>query len=916
MIDVFSFDNFGHVFGFVSYLNLMESSDRVQKWCRYCESEISWTSGSGQSITFSDTPLLAESRYHEPVIPDDDTEDIESEVFEMTEFLTSRYKKWPPENTAKKEVYVPEESTLSAAHMALYAAFLQTKLSRKDYKIIVEAIKQFEKSGEELCDIPNYLDTMRRQFFRCLPFVAMRRKTLTLDKKMIESRKTDKEDILMFDLESLVARYLSSKRNQDTMIRGLAHRTDGIVDHARQAQWWGESIRTTSGHCVRMGDDTVLFPSDFVKYRNEDDDCEDASTLRWGRICWVGQDFTDAAIQSGTSGSHVIEIQAVHEKRNLDDNSFATKPKVKYSHCPQDVVELIVVEYEKRMIYPSRLHSRCPDVHIDYAFEPDEPGTFSLSNSTPPFLVRWFYNKALRSWRHAMRTTPLRGEREIEVFGRAYLERYFTNEDMISMPMFLFADGFGVYRNMYRAIEGLYLMPQYLPAADREKLTSLTALALGPFGSSKADIYKALNYICELEKGKYVYVNGRKKFVCAFIGAFVGDMMEQQELSGCMSHQAINGCRYCLVKKKVRGTMEFDLAEDGRFDPELRHRTKKLRETTVITKLKQMMTNEGIKDNWPLMDVLDEMFPCLDRIRSRPIDAAHSEYQGLSRVLLTLVYKDLLTPGAAVELDDQIRHFQFPPGWRRLQSGNSHLDSWRMLELSHGCMILPLVLRRWVKDEHIKQPLREILRQQALQHFTEEEFRPYEEGSPYDPKQFTASQWLVIATWKWSQSLLYVCGPYSSDVARKLPEAILQGRAALDFLLTALSLAERKKPQRQNKATKCRSIIITRPKIVTNMFVVAQKLGLRGSFLSQKAPSNVSTASRSQTGSGILQDVINQYDKKINLPNKHAGVHLAEVAAMYGGCRMVLTLLGEAMHKSVCRVGLLWEPEKILMNRL
>ncbi|KAG6039532.1 hypothetical protein E4U39_007615, partial [Claviceps sp. Clav50 group G5] len=689
-----------------------------------CESEISWTSGSGQSITFSDTPLLAESRYHEPVIPDDDTEDIESEVFEMTEFLTSRYKKWPPENTAKKEVYVPEESTFSAAHMALYAAFLQTKLSRKDYKIIVEAIKQFEKSGEELCDIPNYLDTMRRQFFRCLPFVAMRRKTLTLDKKMIESRKTDKEDILMFDLESLVARYLSSKRNQDTMIRGLAHRTDGIVDHARQAQWWGESIRTTSGHCVRMGDDTVLFPSDFVKYRNEDDDCEDASTLRWGRICWVGQDFTDAAIQSGTSGSHVIEIQAVHEKRNLDDNSFATKPKVKYSHCPQDVVELIVVEYEKRMIYPSRLHSRCPDVHIDYAFEPDEPGTFSLSNSTPPFLVRWFYNKALRSWRHAMRTTPLRGEREIEVFGRAYLERYFTNEDMISMPMFLFADGFGVYRNMYRAIEGLYLMPQYLPAADREKLTSLTALALGPFGSSKADIYKALNYICELEKGKYVYVNGRKKFVCAFIGAFVGDMMEQQELSGCMSHQAINGCRYCLVKKKVRGTMEFDLAEDGRFDPELRHRTKKLRETTVITKLKQMMTNEGIKDNWPLMDVLDEMFPCLDRIRSRPIDAAHSEYQGLSRVLLTLVYKDLLTPGAAVELDDQIRHFQFPPGWRRLQSGNSHLDSWRMLELSHGCMILPLVLRGWVKDEHIKQPLREILRQQALQHFTEEEFRP------------------------------------------------------------------------------------------------------------------------------------------------------------------------------------------------
>ncbi|KAG6226255.1 hypothetical protein E4U26_002491 [Claviceps purpurea] len=291
------------------------------------------------------------------------------------------------------------------------------------------------------------------------------------------------------------------------------------------------------------------------------------------------------------------------------------------------------------MIYPSRVHSRYTNVHIDYAFGPHEPKTFSLSNSTAPFRVRWFYNQAQRSWRHATRTTSLRGEREIEIFGRAYLEKYFTDEDMISLPMFLFADGFGLYRNMYRAIEGLYLIPQlYFLAVDREKLTSLIPLALGPFGSSKADIYKALNYICELEKGKYVRVS--------------------------------------------------TLAKD---------------------------------------------------------------------------------------------------------------------------------------------------------------FRPYKEDSPHDPKQFTASQWLVTATWKWSQSLLYVFEPYSSEVARfKLPEAILQGRAALSFLLAALSMAERQKPQRQNKATK-----------------LVRTLGLTGSFLSQKAPSNVTMASKSQTGSGVLQDAMNQYDKKI-----------------------------------------------------
>ncbi|KAG6069682.1 hypothetical protein E4U16_007516 [Claviceps sp. LM84 group G4] len=837
-----------------------------------CESEISWASDSGESIISSDATLPAEARSPEPVIRDDDTEDIEDNVFKMTEFLEARYPVWPPENTAKKEVKVPKEITLSAARLALSAAVLQANLSRKNYKAIIEAFKLFE-SVEEVRDIPDYLDTLRRQYLSSLPLLPMRRKTLTLDKKMIESRKTDKEDILMLDLESMVTRHLSSKRNQDAMISGLAHRTDGKVDHARQAQWWGESIRTTSGHCVRMEDDTVLFPSDFVMYWKEDDDCEDASTLFWGRICWVGQDFTDTAIQTGTSGSHMIEIQAVQEKRKLDDNIFTTKPNVKHSHCPENVTELIVIEDEKSMICPSRVHSRYTesDVHIDYDFEPDEPQTFSLSKSSARFRVRWFYNQAQRSWRHAMRTTPLRGEREIEVFGRDYLERYFTDEDMISLPMFLFTDGFGLYRNMYRAIEGLYLMPQYLPAADREKLTSLVPLALGPFGSSKTDIYKALNYICELEKGKYVYVNGRRKFVCVFIAAFVGDMMEQQELSGCMSHQASNGCRYCVVNKNVRGTMEFDLTKEGRFDPQLRRQSKKLRETTGVTESKQLMSRHGIKD---------EMLPCLDRIRSRPIDAAHSEYQGLSRVLLTLIYKDLLTSGSAVELDDQFRNIQFPPGWRRLQSGNSHLDSWRMLELAHGCMILPLALRGWLKDEHVKFPLRKILREQALKHFTKEEFRPYEEGSPYDPKQFTASQWIVTATWKWSQSLLYVCGPYSSEVATKLPGAILQGRAALSFLLSSLSMVERQKPQRQHKATK-----------------LVQTLGLTSVFPSQEAASDVARDSKSQAESDVLQDVLNQYDKKMNLPNIHAGVHLTEVAAMYGGCRMVLTLLGEAMHK-------------------
>ncbi|KAG5957731.1 hypothetical protein E4U56_005992, partial [Claviceps arundinis] len=37
---------------------------------------------------------------------------------------------------------------------------------------------------------------------------------------------------------------------------------------------------------------------------------------------------------------------------------------------------------------------------------------------------------------------------------------------------------------------------------------------------------------------------------------------------------------------------------------------------------------------------------------------------------------------------------------------------------------------------------------------------------------------------------------------------------------------------------------------------------------------------------GVLRDVMNQYDRKMNILNTHARVHLAELAAEYGGCPM------------------------------
>ncbi|KAL7946036.1 hypothetical protein V8C42DRAFT_322290 [Trichoderma barbatum] len=45
------------------------------------------------------------------------------------------------------------------------------------------------------------------------------------------------------------------------------------------------------------------------------------------------------------------------------------------------------------------------------------------------------------------------------------------------------------------------------------------------------------------------------------------------------------------------------------------------------------------------------------------------------------------------------------------------------------------------------------------------------------------------------------------------------------------------------------------------------------------------------------RDKAQQLRDKKGLPNMHVGLHLAEVADEYEGCRMVFTLQGEDKHK-------------------
>jgi hypothetical protein len=254
-----------------------------------------------------------------------------------------------------------------------------------------------------------------------------------------------------------------------------------------------------------------------------------------------------------------------------------------------------------------------------------------------------------------------------------------------------------------------------------------------------------------------------------------------------------------------------------------------------------------------------------------------------------------------------------------------------MQELARGAILLPIILRRWLKAEHIKPELQHTLVYHANTHFTMSDFR--------DTHKFTSVEWLTAAAWVFAKSLLRLCAPYTPGKREVTETAVRDGRRAIQFLCYACALAAKMKggsddselpastetrvPQGETGAdTRPITTMEPPPARAPSMGPPASKAPARrapaSKAPSRKAPSSRASASRapaskaqsskaqsskapSVTPSGTKKPKVrtkgSEFEDKAKLPNIHTGLHHAEVADEYGGCRMVTTLQGEDKHK-------------------
>lgn len=653
----------------------------------------------------------------------------------------------PIRPTVSSSIFGKDESTalphtrlsqgLSDTEFAMAIWCEVSGVSRLEYSSLRQIHIQ-TRPETELHALPGTLDTLKQHLRSSLPLLELRRKNVPLDPEqqptLPESIKTSghavPEDLYFFNPTSLFRMFLQSDEMRSKMHVGLGHFVDAPSEPWHSDAWLS-SIRTTSGQfalyppppptesftagtttrraalaadvAARAGQS--IFPSDFVQYQCNRSDCYCAEDeLHIGRVIAVGLDHQSTRDHSGPPGSCALRIQRIVSQQELPDQVCARLDP------PAHPKELFLMEADILTVLPDAVQPFMStyqlSLHYRYGTRTElNPTPLPLDINTCRYFIRRVYNPGLNQ-RHRLRprvlqTHLIRGQLEIQTYGRDALIRKLTSHSStISLPLFTFIDGFGLYRNMYRSLMGYYFIHASLDTTERNRQANVFPLTLRPHGANLADVVEAIGPSLSLfEEGMTVSINGEEVLVFAFTFAYIGDMPQQQKNSGMLSQRANFGCRFCFTTKADRGDLEYDTISNGRYHYQTVEMQSHMSSLASETQRSTYSRNTGI--DTPEVAPLTRISPALDVLLSRPADPAHSEFNGITHLAHQLLKDSILTLIARNEYCEMLKTFPFPPTWAHLQNPKRHLASYRLSEHGRWSIIAPILLRVWLKDSHI-----------------------------------------------------------------------------------------------------------------------------------------------------------------------------------------------------------------------
>lgn len=573
-----------------------------------------------------------------------------------------------------------------------------------------------------------------------------------------------KQKLSYFDPISMLKNFVASDIFRDAH-HGPALFVDEPVE-LFHSHAWASSVRSSEGIYPHIWVDgkpdpeATIFPSDFLYYRCMEHDCychqieddgPDTGNLHIGRVFGFGYEKREASPTYGHAGL-TLQIQEAlrpdHRAlgKTKQPGPALEKDELVLNSDPVHVIESNVFAFLD--VYVDKLYGETHDDPAEIrASKKDKREKknkkakpifkkYNEPRNIPPRLsTQWYQvrhmlvNNQLIPMCH---THPIRAELEIQCFGRSifedrwdalkadedgYLLRPLSMSDeewerekesykwypIACCPLLTFIDGVGIFRNSYRSLMGFYITLASLSARERTLPRNILALIFGPHGSDFGDVVKALKSMAHLDKGLILEVNGVATRICAWTMAYTADMPQQAENSGLKGPRGLKFCRLCYMPKGQQvlhsdTMLDLDICVHGRYHDQI----------VLMQDMMDQLTGEakenfgiqwGVNNPHPPLRLIS---PAADLVLSRPIDPAHSEFNGLSNLMHVLLKDGILAPKAREEYALALRAFKFPPNTKRLMSPLRHLASYSLSEHGIWSFVAPTFLRHWLREEHLK----------------------------------------------------------------------------------------------------------------------------------------------------------------------------------------------------------------------
>ena len=475
-----------------------------------------------------------------------------------------------------------------------------------------------------------------------------------------------------------------------------------------------------------------------------------------------------------------------------------------------------------------------------------------------------------------MLSAPLRGELELSTHSRSHLLG-FSQNPCISIPLVTFIDAFGLYRNMYRSLMGIYVTIAGLDWRERKRRSNVLPLALGPHGSNFTDVIKVLEPgLAALDRGVLVDINNVRYLLCVYTMVFTGDMKQQLENSGFGSPLANRGCGKCLITKLQKADLAFNTLLNARYHYRVLYERQ---HAQTLSPAKQPIYLKALgmaAEQTPLLRIA----PSLDIVRSRPTDAAHSEFAGIAKQAQYCLIDAILTADGRSAYSNELRYFPFPPGWGRLQSPIHHLQSFRMQESARLSIITPLLLRTWLQRRWI-QPL--------YLKAVECTIRPSSKLDAVDSIVQCYAHMARSNTAILSQSM-------SNQDRDGLTIILRSARKAFQRLYQCAALASASDFRKGTLPSSSRASPGVQEDFDND---IESEVGTRyeDSELRELDRADFDELAESFSIGGKLSKKAAAYRNFMSRPNVHAGLHFDEVASEYATPNNVVTFAGEDKHR-------------------